>query len=282
MFKFKINHLLVLLALLSFNTLNSSLVADDCCFYPECCNNNRLYIGGFGGGLYSANSPRWSQTGTAFFEEGVGGPLAIDAHGRSNKKSTGFGGAQIGYELAPSCLCSNWNFAPAAEIEAFFFRHTRKGHFINNAAIDRLDEHDFSNRFPMHVGVYMVNGVFSLNNSCFCKFSPYIGGGVGAAHLSIRGASSLQVSPPEPGVNHFNSDRNDSDWAFAAQAKAGLRYNIFERFHIFAEYRFLYIDSSRYIFGSTISPGHAPTSTWIVDNKKNYFNAFVIGLQFDL
>lgn len=59
-------------------------------------------------------------------------------------------------------------------------------------------------------------------------------------------------------------------------------YKICQRFHIFAEYRFLFIDKSRFNFGSTVFPGHAATTTWDVDVKDMWYNAFVIGIQFDL
>jgi hypothetical protein len=49
-----------------------------------------------------------------------------------------------------------------------------------------------------------------------------VGAGIGAGVLSISDADSLQVSPREPGINHYNSNRNSSDVTFAAQVKAGL------------------------------------------------------------
>lgn len=280
MFKFSKSNLSVLLALLSLNTMNPLMAEGEECCNP--CGCNRLYVGAFGGENYSS-SPRLVQRGTAFFLEDEGGPLDVDARGRSHRKSSGFGGAQLGYEWTqcPFYLgCSDWSLTPAAEVEAYFYRHTRRGSLINPTA--RLPEHDFVDSFPMHVGVYAVNGVLTLNSPCLGRFSPYIGGGVGAARVCIRRAKSKQISPPEPGINHFNSDRSDSAWTFAAQAKAGLRYNICEWIHIFGEYRFLYLESSRYIFGSTVAPTHAPTSTWNVDVKHTFYNAFAFGIQFDL
>lgn len=274
------NHYLsALLALLALNTADSSLSAWDCCEQPSC---NRFYIGGFGGGLYSS-SPKMIQTGTAFFTEDEGGPLAVNAPGHARKNSSGFGGAQIGYEWLQCPInigCTDWSITPGAEVEAYFYKQTKHATLINES--DRLPEHDFVNSLPTNVGVYLANGIFTLRNCCLGNFSPYVGGGIGVANLFVRKATSAQISPPEAGVNHFNSDRSDRDWAFAAQAKAGLRYNICERFHIFAEYRFLYLDSTRYTFGSTAYPGHAPTSPWTIDMKSIYYNAFAIGIQFDI
>jgi len=266
-------HLLTMLA------ITSSLAAyDDCCYEPSC--GNKFYIGAFGGGLFS-NKPTITQTGVAFFTEAQGGPLVVDAKGHSRHTSSGFGGVQLGYAFAPSNMgCSRWNFNSALELEAYWYSHNKKGDLFNDT--DRLVERDFFNKFPIHAGVYLVNGVFTLNSACLGSFAPYIGGGIGAARLSIRHAESLQADPPEVGINHFNSDRNDSAWGFAAQAKVGLRYNVFCNFHIFAEYRLLYIEPSRYDFGSTKYPTHAPTSTWIVNINDMYYNAFAIGLQYEL
>lgn len=288
---FSKNRLFTLLALLSLNTINTSLVADS---YPYeinsslseefCCppQGNRLYIGGYGGGIYS-NSTRLSQTGVAFFTEAEGGPLAVDARGNARKKSSGFGGVQVGYEWTNCPInigCTDWNITPAVEFEAYFYRHRTKGSLFNPTV--RLPEHDFVNTLPMRVGVYLIEGVLTLNHSCMGSFSPYVGGGIGATNIRIRNANSLQIDPPEAGINHFNSKRHDSTWAFAAQAKAGIRYNFCEKFHIFAEYRFLFVDSSNYRFGSTNYPQHAPTTTWDVEVKNICYNAFAIGIQYDL
>jgi opacity protein-like surface antigen len=255
---------------------NFSLMAYDCCEQPSC---SRLYVGAFGGGIYS-NSSNISQFGTAFFPEDVLGPLSIIAEGRLSKTSTGFGGAQVGYEWFKP-LSSGWSLGAAGELEAFFFEDKKKGHLINQTVIG-LPEHDFLDSFHMDSSVILANAVFSINSDCLFGFSPYVGGGIGATRISLYKADSLQVEPLEPGINHFNSRRNDSSWAFAAQAKAGLRYNFWERFNIFAEYRYLYVDASNYIFGATNYTIHVPTSPWNVKVKNANYNAFSIGIQFDL
>lgn len=274
-----------LLTLLSLSGMNSSLMAWECCDSSECNSEcNRFYIGAFGGGIYS-NSTRMSQMGTAYFTEAEGGPLAVFAQGHTKETSSGFFGGQLGYEWK-NCLlnigCSDWSIAPAFEIEAYWYNHKKKGHLINENDTNRLPEHDFANSFHVDSTVILGNVVLSLNNSCFGGFSPYIGGGIGATRLSLKNAKSLQESPPELGINHFNSKRSDSSWAFAAQAKVGLRYTICESFHIFGEYRYLYVDSSNYIFGSTVYPTHAPTSPWNVKVKNIHYNAFAVGVQYDL
>lgn len=274
---FNLGRLLVVFALISLSAVNFSLTSWECCEQPSC---NRLYVGAFGGGIYS-NSDKVTQYGTAFFSELTSiGPLPIIAEGHLNKTSTGFGGAQAGYEWSKQ-LCSDWSLATAGELEVFFFKHKRKGDLINQTLVG-LPEHDFLDSFHMNSNVLLANVVLSINNDCLCGFTPYVGGGIGAARVSLHKGDSLQVEPVEDGVNHFNSNRNDSSWTFAAQAKTGLRYSFCELFHVFAEYRYLYIDASNYIFGATNYSTHVPTSPWNVKVKNVHYNAFAFGFQYDL
>lgn len=258
---------------------------DDCC-EPTPCDCNRLYIGGFGGWLFP-DSARATQIGNAFFDEDAGGPLTVFANGRVKGSSTGFGGVQVGYEWSKcvsNCDCPSWAIAPALEAEAVFYSHKRKGHLFSDVDFTRLEEHDFYDSFRANTTVLLGNVVLSLNNSLFGgALIPYVGGGIGAARLSLHSAKSFQVQPPEEGINHFNSRTNDSAWTFAAQAKAGLRYKIFDSLQVFVEYRYLYIDSSNYIFGPTIyHTQHVPTSAWNVKLRNLQYNAVSLGLQYSL
>lgn len=264
------------------NEFNGNVFNGECVnFCEEPCVANRFYIGGFGGGLYSTSTHMY-QMGTAFFTP----PLAVYAHGDTGSTSSGFGGFQIGYEAALSAMrfgCSGWGVTPSVEIEGFWYKHNKSGHLFNNT-LGRLEEHDFLVSFRMHAGVYLANLVLAVQNPWLGeKFTPYVGGGVGAARLSISNATSIQVSPAEA-FNHFNSKQSDSSWAFAAQAKAGLRYNICDRFHIFGEYRYVFLDTTKYILGSTSYPiaDHVPTTPWNVQIKNLHYNAFTVGLQYDL
>jgi opacity protein-like surface antigen len=281
---------LALSSALLLNTMADSLVADAYSHNEDSrnCNDtnknshncNRLYLGAFGGGIYS-DGFTISQMGTALFPEAVGGPLAVEARGHAKKNSAGFGGLQLGYEWS-KCVnkCSKWAVAPGAEIEAYWLtRRHIKGHLFNATDTDRLPEHDFLDTFHMGEGVFLANFLLSLNNTW--RISPYVGAGVGATRISLHKADSLQVAPPEAGINHFNSRTHDSSWAFAAQIKAGLRYNVW-KFHFFGEYRYLYVDFSNYIFGSTVYPTHAHTTPWNVKIPEIQYNAFVFGVQFDL
>ena len=109
----------------------------------------------------------------------------------------------------------------------------------------------------------------------------YVGGGVGSAFMSVHGASSLQVAPVENGVDHFNSGTNSSCWSFATQAKAGARFALTNHVSLFAEYRFLYLGSTEYTFGSTQYPTHAPTTPWNVHLGGIAEHLAVGGIQFN-
>ena len=111
--------------------------------------------------------------------------------------------------------------------------------------------------------------------------TPYLGGGIGAARVSASGANSLQTSPPEPGINHFNSDPDSSVWTFAAQAKAGVRVALGPHAYVFGEYRYLYVGSNDQMFGNTVYATHVPTTAWTVRFDDASYHLGSVGLGFN-
>src|SRR5690349_14818924 len=80
----------------------------------------KFYVGIFGGGGTS-NNFNVSQYGTAYYAEGAGGPLAVNAFGVLHNQSASFFGMQLGYQtqemlISPS---SPVTLAPAIELEGF-------------------------------------------------------------------------------------------------------------------------------------------------------------------
>lgn len=252
---------------------NSAMANDSAKKEPE-SHPIGIYFGGFGG--YGASSAHETQRGTAFYPISSGGPLAVKAKGSSQSSGFGYGGLHVGYEWLTKHK-RNWSLTPAAELEGYYFANTKVAKLVNPT--DRLDAHEFTDTFPMRVGVIMADAILALTNN---YITPYIGGGVGAGIVSIHKAVGTQTAPPEPGVNHFNSDPNAFDWTFAAQAKAGLRYSPVKYMRFFVEYRFLYLSSTDYIFGATKYPDHPPTSKWKVDFSKIYYNTVAVGIDFTL
>lgn len=113
--------------------------------------------------------------------------------------------------------------------------------------------------------------------------TPYIGGGIGAANVSIKDATSAQIDPLEIGINHFNSNPDSSAWTFAAQAKVGARMALGDSgAYLFGEYRYLYVGAVDQMFGSTSYPAHVPTSPWTASfgGTSHHLAAGGIGFSF--
>ena len=104
---------------------------------------------------------------------------------------------------------------------------------------------------------------------------------MGAVRVAINGADSVQINPPEVGINHFNSGPDSSVWTFAAQAKAGVRVALGDHAYVFGEYRYLYVGSTDQIFGSTVDPAHAPTSQWTVRFGDTSYHLATAGIGFN-
>lgn len=259
-------------ALICFSALASPVLAS----HGAC---GKVYVGVFGGGganqRFNAN-----QYGTAFYLEAAGGPLAVNAFGDVDSESTWFAGAQLGYQAPDIMLdaATQWSLAPAAELEGYYMGGSSFGGSLSNNTA-RLPAHDFDVSFPMSRSVYLVNAVLKFDNPCILVH-PYLGLGIGSALTNISGADSLQVAPPEFGVNHFNGHTGDMDTAFAGQVKIGLTYEFNDCVSVFAEYRWLYLSSTHYIFGSTIATGHVETSNWHVSLDAQRYNLGSAGIRF--
>ena len=233
------------------------------------------YVGVFGGGG-SRSSSTVSQFGTVFFPEAVGGPMAIDATGRTSSGGVGFVGAHLGYEWSHGAYLQ-----PALEIEGFYLAGNQQRATLANPTT-RLEEHTFDNTFPTRTTVLLANMVVGFRTQ-YENFTPYIGGGIGAANVSIKGATSTQIEPAEAGINHFNASPDSSAWTFAAQAKAGARVALgHSGAYLFGEYRYLYIGDVNQSFGSTAYSTHAPTSPWTTrfGDTSHHLAAGGVGISF--
>jgi len=215
-----------------------------------------FYAGVFGGGGFGTASDV-TQLGTAFFPEILGGPLSINATGKTSSGGVWFGGGQVGYEWSSSAMV-----LPAFEIEGFYLATGSRSATLQNPNL-RIFEQTFDNTFPMNSSVFLANLVVSFPTA-YAGVTPYIGGGIGGARVAIKGATSLQINPLEAGLNHFNSGADSSAWTFAAQAKAGVRVALGRNAYVFGEYRYLYVGATDQIFGPTAFDTHVPTSAWTV------------------
>jgi hypothetical protein len=246
----------------------------------DCCEprGRGVYAGVFGGGgCFHADTV--SQVGVALFPDVDGGPLFVNANGEGDSQGAGLVGLHIGYEGSGRELGRNgWAVLPAVEFEGFYLGGTQRASVSDPN--NRLRGHVFDDTFPIDSGVFLTGAVLSIQTPSRI-LAPYAGIGVGAACVSINGADSPQVVPPEPGVNHFDSDPDASCWGFAGQFKVGARLHLTERLYVFSEYRFLYVSSTNYTFGSTVAPGHVPTSAWNVHFGDLHHHMGVGGIGFN-
>ena len=264
----------ILLAIPVISLLGSPGFAEDS---PD---GRGIYLGLFGGGG-SSTSTSVRQTGSVL----VNPPLPVDARGNAGSTGVAVGGAHLGYEWGDLSLGeSGWALRPAAEIEGYYLGNNLSAQ-LYSPNTPGVPNHRFSDAFPQKAGVFLANAILSFKTPYSSAVFPYIGGGVGGAVLSLNGAYSEQSSPPEPGLNHFNSNTNASSSAFAATAKVGLRGEIYKRVSMFVEYRYLFVDSSSYTFGSTVGAGtpflnHPPTTDWGINLGSQNYNMGVAGFEF--
>lgn len=240
--------------------------------------SGKFYIGAFGGGG-SSSKVNASQFGTAFYTEANGGPLAVNAFGPLDSESTSFFGGQLGYQAQdiPLHPSSGLTLGPAVELEGYSVNtNSLKGTLSNNTT--RLAAHDFIVSYPMSRTVFLANAVLNFNSPSLIVH-PYIGFGIGEAIVRIAGATATQTAPFEANVNHYNSNSNDTNSTFAGQIKLGLSYDINNSVSVFADYRWLYLASTHYMFGSTVYPTHVETSNWQVKLAAQRFNLANFGIR---
>jgi opacity protein-like surface antigen len=243
----------------------------------------KFYIGAFGGwGL--SHDLNANQFGTIFLEELDGGPLAVNALGELDNKNSLFFGAQLGYQAQERLLnsSSHWTLAPAVELEGYAMNQRSFKGTLNNIT-DRDTEHDFRVSYPMRKTVFLANAVLNFNNDQ-SSIHPYVGFGIGNAIVRISDASSTatEIIPRlEDGTNHYNANTSDTNSTFAAQLKLGLNYDISKCISLFAEYRFLYLASSHFVLGSTVSPGHPASSSWHVKLDAQRHHLGDVGIRFN-
>ena len=241
-------------------------------------NSTKLYMSAFGGGGTS-NHFNGRQFGTAFLLELNGGPLAVNAFGELNSKDVLFFGGQLGYQAQEVYLnsSSQWTLSPAAELEFYSMnRRSFEGTLINDNA--RLPEHDFAVSYPIKNSLFFANAVLNFNHARL-PIHPYISFGIGNAIVRNSNANAAQINPIEAGINHYNANTSDNISAFAGQLKLGLSYDINNYVSLFADYRWLYLANTHFIFGSTVYPAHVETSSWQVKLDPQKYNLGNIGIR---
>lgn len=227
------------------------------------------------GGVGQGGGSNVNQSGTVFITEAQGGPLAVDAKGKTENENVKFAGAQLGYEWAYRSRLG-MDLMPAIEFEGLRLFSADYHGTLQNPNI-RIAEQTFDDTFSMNTNIFLANAVVGIRTP-YRSITPYIGGGVGAALVSINNATSAQINPAEAGINHFNAGADSSAWTFAAQAKAGVRVAVSDGAYVFGEYRYLYVGAVDQAFGSTVYPAHAATTAWAVRFGDTSYNLINVGV----
>lgn len=233
-----------------------------------------IYVGAFGG-TGASIATNLQQRGAVHINDRISLPIHANGSPESSTR-VGMGGVQLGYEWVSRPLVDGWAVRPALEVEGIYIgKHSPTG--VMPVRPQALGTQYVT--VPTKVGLLLANAVFTFETPYSQRFAPYLGIGAGVARVSVKGSDSY--NPMEPGINHFNSDPDASDSAFAIQLRAGFKMQLSKRVKIFTEYRYLSINSTRYTFGATDYPGlHLPTNDWRVDMGRQKFNLFVAGLQY--
>ena len=228
------------------------------------------------GGLGSLDSTSLRQVGAVILPKPLPN-LPVDADGDTDKPRVALGGVQFGYQWPGwYSATSGWGLLPAFELEGLYLgTHTPEGEmpiqpqFLGTQYV------------TLHMKGYalLANILLAVETPYSQRVFPYAGVGMGTARVSITDSES--ANPSEPGINHFNSDPDAADSATTWQLRLGVKGNLTRYWSLFAEYRYLHIDDTRYTFGSTVYPGqHPPTDSWDVRLGKLEYNLFVAGLQY--
>jgi opacity protein-like surface antigen len=149
-------------------------------------------------------------------------------HHQDSKFETGyFGAIDLGYRW-----CNGFHLE--AEVAYRYNRH--KKHHSGSDLVDFGSDHRRGHR---DVWAGMVNGLYDFNlDSCTCwSIQPYLGIGLGYAHVKNHEGSNFDIS----GSGHRRGDDNQ----FAYQVIAGLAYPICDNVDLAVEYRFFQAVSDR-------------------------------------
>ncbi|MDF1677325.1 MAG: outer membrane beta-barrel protein [Legionellaceae bacterium] len=278
--KIVITYLYTIIASLSitpFQTLSAGTMGE---LPPQA---DYIYFSVFGGGGGATSAPI-KQKGTSFFALAAR-PVDVNARGTSNANSAWILGGQVGYQWLPRPIKhvdTKWSISPATELEGYYIGHSTFKVEDKDNNLLHIPEHKFQNTFPLDIGVFLINAVLHMDNVNWEKVHPYIGAGIGSAVTAISNATSFQTDPPEPNINHFNSDPNASSVTFAAQPKVGMTYILSDTIKIFAEYRLLILASGNYFFGSTVRERHNATTEWTVSIGSHFYNLGTVGIRYDI
>lgn len=126
-----------------------------------------------------------------------------------------FAGLKLGYVFPTEAILK-----PVIEVEGFY--NGVEAQYETDAGFE------FSSDF--HSGVFMVNAMLKFDLG---RFQPYLGGGIGYAHVW---ANEIEVDEEEI------EDTERDGGTFAYQGIAGVEFHVSDRLGVFGEYKALVLD----------------------------------------
>lgn len=158
-----------------------------------------------------------------------------------------FAGLKLGYAFKTHSF-----LLPAVELEGFYnrvdFEQTAhyEDHYRSDFSSSRYED-NYKLSADVHAAAIMLNGLLRFDLG---RFRPYIGGGIGVAHIWFKNAK-FDVKHSSEFRSEFFSDsfsydssfplRDVREWSFAAQGIAGFELYATNRFSVFAEYKALWL-----------------------------------------
>ncbi|MGC4026190.1 MAG: porin family protein [Mesorhizobium sp.] len=215
-------------AILSVSTALPALAADMAAVEPapaqvvyEQPNTGGWYIRGDLGG-------HWANFGEAeYITYGAGVPLPGTDILEGDLDGAFTLGAGVGYQI-------NSHFRTDVTAD-YWFKSDFNGSSSNGATTDTSS---------MSAWLLLANAYVDLGT--WGGFTPYIGGGIGGAHVKW---DDLTNTPP--GVEHPGS----SNWRFAAAVMAGASYCLTDKLQLDAGYRFTHVEGGRMFEQVGTQPG---------------------------
>jgi OOP family OmpA-OmpF porin len=167
----------------------------------------------------------------------VGGPVGLDPSFKA-KMDVGFGvSVSAGYQGL---------FIPEFRVEGEINYHSNQIDTVTSSFLP--SPHSFGATGSIDSIGLMLNGYYDFLNSS--AWTPYLGGGIGAAHLAVTDAGI-------PALSSFTASARD--WQFAYQGIAGVRYSFTPSISASLDYRYFATTDPKFTLATPLGTVSAKT-----------------------
>jgi opacity protein-like surface antigen len=176
-----------------------------------------FYVAAYGGVNFSTD---YGDRRTVISTRGTNANVTPDA---IHSDIGGVGGIKGGYNFESFPVCEGLRLQPAVEVEGLYIGMRSK------AASDGA----YNDTTSYNNAAGLVNGIirFKIAEGFMAHFVPYVGVGAGVEYVTSH--TNLNIGGVHAG------DAGDQDLDFAAQALAGVDFNINRHWTLFTEYKFI-------------------------------------------